>query len=121
MFKLSVSTKKYFVPLRKHCACAHVIFISGCSSTRIACSKPKSGVSIALQEYLFLAKKYYSAEPQSVDFVGAADAIRRDINSSVEQQTEGEFQPPLSKSKRSNFGFSVPKGPMAAKQFTSEW
>ncbi|KFO61737.1 Serpin B10 [Corvus brachyrhynchos] len=49
-------------------------------------------VSLALQEYLLLAKRYYSAEPQSVDFVGAADEIRRDINSSVEQQTEGKIQ-----------------------------
>ncbi|NXS02141.1 SPB10 protein, partial [Oxylabes madagascariensis] len=44
------------------------------------------------KEYLLLAKRYYSAEPQSVDFVGAADAIRREINSSVEQQTEGKIQ-----------------------------
>lgn len=86
----------------------------------MAGSKPKSGVSIALQEYLFLAKRYYGAEPQSVNFVGAADAVRRDINSSVEQQTEGEFQPLIYKSKRSNFGFSLPKGPMAGKQFPSE-
>lgn len=43
-------------------------------------------------EYLLLAKRYYSAEPQSVDFVAAADEIRRDINSSVEQQTEGKIQ-----------------------------
>lgn len=58
-------------------------------------NKPNSGVSLALQEYLLLAKRYYSAEPQSVDFVGAADAIRREINSSVEQQTEGKFQLPV--------------------------
>ncbi|NXF06630.1 SPB10 protein, partial [Smithornis capensis] len=44
------------------------------------------------KEYLQLAKKYYSAEPQSVDFVGAADEIRREINSNVEQQTEGKIQ-----------------------------
>ncbi|KAM3680274.1 serpin B10-like [Ammospiza nelsoni] len=44
------------------------------------------------KEYLFLAKRYYGAEPQSVNFVGAADAVRRDINSSVEQQTEGKIQ-----------------------------
>ncbi|NWV22385.1 SPB10 protein, partial [Origma solitaria] len=44
------------------------------------------------KEYLLLAKRYYSAEPQSVDFVGAADEIRREINSSVEQQTEGKIQ-----------------------------
>ncbi|KFP48048.1 Serpin B10 [Cathartes aura] len=49
-------------------------------------------VSLALQEYLQLAKKYYDAEPQSVDFVGAADEIRREINSKVEHQTEGKIQ-----------------------------
>ncbi|KFQ53183.1 Serpin B10 [Nestor notabilis] len=48
--------------------------------------------SLALQEYLQLVKKYYSAEPQSVDFVGAADEIRREINSKVEHQTEGKIQ-----------------------------
>ncbi|KFM07486.1 Serpin B10 [Aptenodytes forsteri] len=49
-------------------------------------------VSLALQEYLQLVKKYYNAEPQSVDFVGAADEIRREINSRVEHQTEGKIQ-----------------------------
>ncbi|KFZ61987.1 Serpin B10 [Podiceps cristatus] len=49
-------------------------------------------VSLALQEYLQLAKKYYNAEPQSVDFVGAADEIRKEINSRVERQTEGKIQ-----------------------------
>ncbi|XP_053914521.1 serpin B10 [Cuculus canorus] len=44
------------------------------------------------KEYLQLAKKYYNTEPQSVDFVGAADEIRREINSRVEHQTEGKIQ-----------------------------
>ncbi|NXC69284.1 PAI2 inhibitor, partial [Anhinga anhinga] len=44
------------------------------------------------KEYLELAKKYYNAEPQSVDFVGAADEIRREINSTVEHRTEGKIQ-----------------------------
>ncbi|NWU47206.1 PAI2 inhibitor, partial [Dromas ardeola] len=44
------------------------------------------------KEYLQLAKKYYNAEPQSVDFVGAADEIRREINSRVEHQTEGKIK-----------------------------
>ncbi|XP_010205246.2 serpin B10-like [Colius striatus] len=51
------------------------------------------------KEYLQLAKKHYNAEPQSVDFVGAADEIRREINSKVEHQTEGKIQnllPPAS-------------------------
>ncbi|KFO05265.1 Serpin B10 [Balearica regulorum gibbericeps] len=49
-------------------------------------------VSLALQEYLQFTKKYYNAEPQSVDFVGAADEIRREINARVEHQTEGKIQ-----------------------------
>ncbi|NXL32278.1 PAI2 inhibitor, partial [Glaucidium brasilianum] len=44
------------------------------------------------KEYLQLAKKYYNAEPQSVDFVGTADEIRREINSNVKDQTEGKIQ-----------------------------
>ncbi|NXC49299.1 SPB10 protein, partial [Penelope pileata] len=44
------------------------------------------------KEYLQSAKKYYNAEPQSVDFVGAANEIRREINSRVEHQTEGKIQ-----------------------------
>ncbi|NXC32291.1 SPB10 protein, partial [Campylorhamphus procurvoides] len=44
------------------------------------------------KEYLELSKKYYNVEPQSVDFVGAADEIRREINSNVEKQTEGKIQ-----------------------------
>ncbi|XP_010136179.1 PREDICTED: serpin B10-like isoform X2 [Buceros rhinoceros silvestris] len=44
------------------------------------------------KEYLQLTKKYYNAEPQSVNFVGAADEIRREINSKVEHQTEGKIR-----------------------------
>ncbi|XP_037236301.1 serpin B10-like [Falco rusticolus] len=44
------------------------------------------------KEYLQLAKRYYNSEPQSVDFVGAADEIRREINSKVEHHTEGKIQ-----------------------------
>lgn len=65
----------------------------------LAANKHKTAVSLALQEYLQLAKKYYNAEPQSVDFVGAADEIRREINSSVEHQTEGKLLPLLSQFK----------------------
>lgn len=65
----------------------------------LAGNKHKTAVSLVLQEYLQLAKKYYNAEPQSVDFVGAADEIRREINSRVEQQTEGKLLPLLSQLK----------------------
>lgn len=103
-FKLSTSTKKYFVPLTKCCACSlchlyNVFSLFGCSyllAFILAGNKHKTAVSLALQEYLQLAKKYYNAEPQSVDFVGAADEIRREINSRVEQQTEGKLLPLLS-------------------------
>ncbi|NXA41732.1 PAI2 inhibitor, partial [Eudromia elegans] len=44
------------------------------------------------KEYLQLAKKYYNAEPESVDFVERANEIRREINSKVEHQTEGKIQ-----------------------------
>ncbi|XP_008943854.1 PREDICTED: serpin B10-like, partial [Merops nubicus] len=44
------------------------------------------------KEYLQLAKKYYNAEPQSVNFVEAADEIRREINSRAKHQTEGKIQ-----------------------------
>ncbi|NXP46112.1 SPB10 protein, partial [Heliornis fulica] len=44
------------------------------------------------KEYLQFTKKYYNAEPQSVDFEGAADEVRREINSRVERQTEGKIQ-----------------------------
>lgn len=62
----------------------------------MAGNKHKTDVSLALQEYLQLAKKYHSAEPQSVDFVGAANEIRREINSRVEHQTEGKLNHLLS-------------------------
>lgn len=65
----------------------------------LAGNKHKIAVSLVLQEYLQLAKKYYNAEPQSVDFVGAADEIRREINSRVEQQTEGKLLSLLSQLK----------------------
>ncbi|NXE55843.1 PAI2 inhibitor, partial [Casuarius casuarius] len=44
------------------------------------------------KEYLQLAKKYYNAEPESVDFVRTANEIRKEINSKVEHQTEGKIQ-----------------------------
>uniref|UniRef100_A0A8C6ZGT7 Serpin B10-like n=1 Tax=Nothoprocta perdicaria TaxID=30464 RepID=A0A8C6ZGT7_NOTPE len=39
-----------------------------------------------------VSKKYYNAEPESVDFVERANEIRREINSKVEHQTEGKIQ-----------------------------
>ncbi|NXP09363.1 PAI2 inhibitor, partial [Thinocorus orbignyianus] len=44
------------------------------------------------KEYLQLVKKYYNTEPQAVDFVGAADETRREINSRVEHKTEGKIK-----------------------------
>uniref|UniRef100_A0A674IW01 Serpin domain-containing protein n=1 Tax=Terrapene triunguis TaxID=2587831 RepID=A0A674IW01_9SAUR len=43
-------------------------------------------------EYLQSIKKYYHTEPRAVDFMGAAEEVRREINSSVEHQTEGKIQ-----------------------------
>nr|XP_020669999.1 serpin B10-like [Pogona vitticeps] len=45
-----------------------------------------------ITEYLQLAKKYYHAEPQSVDFLRAAEQARNQINSWVERQTDNRIQ-----------------------------
>uniref|UniRef100_K7GFR0 Serpin B10 n=1 Tax=Pelodiscus sinensis TaxID=13735 RepID=K7GFR0_PELSI len=44
------------------------------------------------KEYLQSIKKYYRTEPRAVDFLGAAEEVRKEINSSVECQTEGKIQ-----------------------------
>uniref|UniRef100_A0A8C3TA71 Serpin family B member 10 n=1 Tax=Chelydra serpentina TaxID=8475 RepID=A0A8C3TA71_CHESE len=44
------------------------------------------------KEYLQSIKKYYHTEPRAVDFMGAAEEVRREINSCVEHQTEGKIQ-----------------------------
>uniref|UniRef100_A0A8C4VWR6 Serpin family B member 10 n=1 Tax=Gopherus evgoodei TaxID=1825980 RepID=A0A8C4VWR6_9SAUR len=49
-------------------------------------------LSLALKEYLQSIKKYYHTEPRAVDFMGAAEEVRREINSNVEHQTEGKIQ-----------------------------
>uniref|UniRef100_A0A8C8VQT6 Serpin family B member 10 n=1 Tax=Pelusios castaneus TaxID=367368 RepID=A0A8C8VQT6_9SAUR len=49
-------------------------------------------LSLALKDYLQSIKKYYRTEPQAVDFMGDAEKVRRQINSSVERQTEGKIQ-----------------------------
>lgn len=81
----------------------------------LAGNKHKTDVSLALQEYLQLAKKYYNADPQSVDFVGAADEIRREINSRVKHQTEGKLLPLLTQFKNKLFQHCTkslyPRGP----------
>ena len=38
-------------------------------------------------------KTYFGIEPQSVNFTGASDQIRKEINSWVEKQTEGKLSP----------------------------
>uniref|UniRef100_A0A8C8VQT4 Serpin family B member 10 n=1 Tax=Pelusios castaneus TaxID=367368 RepID=A0A8C8VQT4_9SAUR len=48
--------------------------------------------SLFNKDYLQSIKKYYRTEPQAVDFMGDAEKVRRQINSSVERQTEGEFR-----------------------------
>uniref|UniRef100_A0A8C9AEW9 Serpin B10 n=1 Tax=Prolemur simus TaxID=1328070 RepID=A0A8C9AEW9_PROSS len=42
-------------------------------------------------KYLEDMKTYFGTEPQSVNFVGASDQIRKEINSWVESQTEGKI------------------------------
>lgn len=43
------------------------------------------------KKYLEDVKTYFGAEPQSVNFIGASDQIRKEINSWVEKQTEGKI------------------------------
>lgn len=43
------------------------------------------------QKYLEDVKTYFGAEPQSVNFIGSSDQIRKEINSWVEKQTEGKL------------------------------
>uniref|UniRef100_A0A7M4FIK4 Serpin B10 n=1 Tax=Crocodylus porosus TaxID=8502 RepID=A0A7M4FIK4_CROPO len=45
-----------------------------------------------VQRYLRLAKKFYCAEPQAVNFRTAAEQAREEINSWVMNQTEGRIQ-----------------------------
>lgn len=42
------------------------------------------------EEYIRLSKKYYSAEPQEVDFLECAEGARKKINFWVETQTKGK-------------------------------
>uniref|UniRef100_A0A8C8SX50 Serpin B10 n=1 Tax=Pelusios castaneus TaxID=367368 RepID=A0A8C8SX50_9SAUR len=42
--------------------------------------------------YVEFVKKYYHAEPQTVNFKNAAEQVRKEINSWVEKQTEGKIQ-----------------------------
>ncbi|XP_046526832.1 plasminogen activator inhibitor 2-like [Equus quagga] len=43
------------------------------------------------EEYIQLCKKYYSTEPQAVDFLEHAEEARKKINSWVETQTKGKI------------------------------
>ncbi|XP_007933727.1 plasminogen activator inhibitor 2 [Orycteropus afer afer] len=45
----------------------------------------------SLIEYMQLSKKYYSIEPQAVDFLECAEEARRKINSWVNTQTKGKI------------------------------
>ncbi|XP_052056157.1 plasminogen activator inhibitor 2 isoform X2 [Apodemus sylvaticus] len=43
------------------------------------------------EEYIQLCKKYYSTEPEAVDFLECAEGARKRINSWVKTQTKGEI------------------------------
>jgi hypothetical protein len=45
---------------------------------------------LALKEYIQLSKKYYSTEPEAVDFLECAEEAREKINSWVKTQTKGK-------------------------------
>ncbi|XP_006115619.1 serpin B10 isoform X2 [Pelodiscus sinensis] len=44
------------------------------------------------REFVEFVQKYYHAEPQAVDFIKAAEQVRKEINSWAESQTEGKIQ-----------------------------
>nr|XP_028593697.1 plasminogen activator inhibitor 2-like [Podarcis muralis] len=44
------------------------------------------------KEFILSMKKYYNAEPQTVNFQETAEEVRKEINSWVEHQTEGKIQ-----------------------------
>lgn len=44
----------------------------------------------SLQQFLEATQKYYQADLKAVDFIGAAEACRAEINDWVEEQTESE-------------------------------
>ncbi|XP_061446485.1 heterochromatin-associated protein MENT-like isoform X3 [Rhineura floridana] len=45
-----------------------------------------------VEEYLQLAKKYYHAEPQAVDFLNSSEQVRGQINAWVETQTDSKIK-----------------------------
>ena len=47
-------------------------------------------IVFTLKEYMQLSKKYYSTEPQAVDFLECAEDTRKKINSWVKTQTKGK-------------------------------
>ncbi|KAJ8781097.1 hypothetical protein J1605_011462 [Eschrichtius robustus] len=53
----------------------------------------KGDFTYIFQKYVQDMKTYFGAEPQSVNFMGASDKIRKEINSWVESQTEGKSSP----------------------------
>ncbi|OWK01698.1 SERPINB10, partial [Cervus elaphus hippelaphus] len=53
----------------------------------------KGDFTYIFQKYLEDMQTYFGAESQSVNFMGASDQIRKEINSWVEKQTEGKLSP----------------------------
>lgn len=45
----------------------------------------------SLKEFLEATQKHYQADLKAVDFIGAPEACRGEINSWVEQQTESGY------------------------------
>lgn len=48
-------------------------------------------VTCSLQEFLEATQKHYQADLKAVDFAGAPEACREEINSWVERQTESQI------------------------------
>ncbi|XP_042095130.1 plasminogen activator inhibitor 2 isoform X1 [Ovis aries] len=55
------------------------------------CCKNPTWKVISQEEYMELSEKYYSTEPQAVDFLECAEDARKKINSWVKTQTKGKI------------------------------
>lgn len=48
------------------------------------------GFPLGFQKFLDATQKYYQADLKAIDFIGAPEECRAEINTWVEQQTESE-------------------------------
>lgn len=69
-----------------------LVFVGACNSSCLSYSTYAvcNCVCFFLKEYIQLCKKYYSTEPEAVDFLKYAEEARKKINSWVKTQTKGK-------------------------------